>query len=281
MMKKVWRELLILVLALMLLPGTLGAIGIGEQPTQVIEEKLDFSGKAQLTLINGVGTVEITGWDEQKIALHAVLRARTPEELAELGVAVEEQGDELIIRSRPVRFPLGFHGSVDYTLKVPNSARISVQNGVGDFSLSDFTGSLALELGVGSASIADAALAEVRLEIGAGELVELERVMGDELSLELGAVGHCRLEQIGGKDVRVNLGAGDLEVTITGDSWEIEAAVGVGSITLAGFSPSDVHRESHLFGESVEITVGSGENRLKLNVGAGSIKLELLGETGI
>jgi len=282
LMKELFRSKgLILILVLASLASGASAVGPGGELSRAVDRELDFSGKTRLTLENGVGAIEIAGWDETKVVLHAVLRARTPEELTELGVAIEERGDELIISSTPVHFPLGFHGSIDYTLKVPNSAEIAVQNGVGDFSLQGFAGSLALELGVGSASIAEAALEKARLKVGVGERVELERVIGNELRLELGAVGHCRMERVSGKDIEVNLGAGDLEVALIRDSWLIEATVGVGSISLEGFSAADVTWERHFLGESVEIALGLGENRMELSVGMGSIELRLLEEVGV
>src|SRR5216110_95953 len=105
------------------------SLSAGEVLEDVVERRfpLDPSGTFSLRAIDG--TVEIFGTDSQEVKIVAVKKAFSPERLNAIAIRVDVRQDVVNIETTPPPAPrhhfLDRSGTVDYTINIPQTARIA------------------------------------------------------------------------------------------------------------------------------------------------------------
>jgi hypothetical protein len=137
--------------------GVLFANGVtaGEVLEDVVERRfpLDPSGTFSLRAIDG--TVEIFGTDSQEVKIVAVKKAFSPERLNAIAIRVDARQDVVNIETTPPPAPrhyfLDRSGTVEYTINIPQTARIArVELPTGELVIDGMRGaSIAANLGSG------------------------------------------------------------------------------------------------------------------------------------
>jgi hypothetical protein len=163
-----------------------------------VEESRPLAKDGRFSLENTNGRVEVTGWDEARVRIEATKRAGSERALDELRIEIDAEGDRVRVRSRyPRPRWMGGSGRVDYVIRVPRTARVSVENVNGRVEVADVAAEVEASTVNGSVEVREAA----------GE-VEASAVNGSvEVSLaRLDAEGRSRLHTTNGS-VRLTLPA--------------------------------------------------------------------------
>jgi hypothetical protein len=101
----------------------------GNNVKDTVDESRPLAKNGRFSLENTNGRVEVTGWDEARVTIEATKRARSERALEELKVEITGEGDSLRVRTRyPRPRWMGGAGSVDYVIRVPRTAEVSVEN---------------------------------------------------------------------------------------------------------------------------------------------------------
>lgn len=223
-----------------------------------LDQSVDFTGLEELRLDNGVGRIEIVGWDQPKVELLAIKKTEHAGDLESIQIRLKKNGNDLHIysqQSKKLKCVV-----VDYKLKVPHGARLNIDNGVGGIQIAQFSGALAADLGVGDLEIRDGQFEKINLDVGVGD-IRLENAFTPQLDIDLGT-----------GDVRA-----DVPATA---SIAIDVDVGLGDVDLVGFPDASVQREGFI-GESVSVQLGAGAGRWNISVGTGDVRLTLLQQTAL
>jgi hypothetical protein len=214
------------------------------------ERNLTFSGRADLTVSNGAGTVHISQGPAGQIHISARVRSSWGDDSSVRDVAahppIEQTGNIVRIgahRSRMERI------AIDYEIQAPSDAYLAVSNGSGDVTVD----------GVG---------ANAKLETGSG-LIHATGLHGG-FSAETGS-GNIYAEQIGDGDVKAETGSGSIDLhNING---ALHAHTGSGSIKAAGKPAGPWKLETG--SGSVEIWTGGAAFTLDAECGSGSIRSDV------
>lgn len=219
--------------------------------TETIQQTIPFAGKTRLVIENPAGSIEIAGWNGSRVELIATKRARSEGDLREIDIEVREEPDGVRIRSRHSEVVAKW--LVDYELKVPYGVDLVLEQGTGKIAIEDYTGSIAVDLGAGDLNLQGVRAPEISLDIGAGDV---DAVVREGLRIE------------------IDLGTGDLDLRLPPDaSFTVEARVGVGDLTIAGFETMSI-REEGWISQSAEGTLGTGEGTLRIHVGVGDVDVK-------
>ena len=95
--------------------------------TETIRQTHPLAADGAITLSNVNGTITITAWDRNEVAIEAVKKAENAEDLARIHVNIDAQPARLAITTEHEKsWPLGrnIRGEVAYTLRVPAGARL-------------------------------------------------------------------------------------------------------------------------------------------------------------
>ncbi|TFG55278.1 MAG: hypothetical protein E4H35_06155, partial [Candidatus Aminicenantes bacterium] len=151
------------------------------QPRGEFRRTVEFAAGGTIALENEAGNVEIVGWDKDAVEVVAQGAAANPGEKRKVraygfweikpDVEIKKMDGSLSIRTRPFDGP-GDLPAVDYTIRVPNSivlsgirmeegnltisdvfGRIEGSLERGDIAVSNFSGSVDLFIGTGSADV--------------------------------------------------------------------------------------------------------------------------------
>ncbi|MBE0712752.1 MAG: DUF4097 family beta strand repeat protein [Candidatus Aminicenantes bacterium] len=151
------------------------------QPRGEFRRTVEFAAGGTIALENEAGNVEIVGWDKDAVEVVAQGEAANPGEKRKVraygfweikpDVEIKKMDGSLSIRTRPFDGP-GDLPAVDYTIRVPNSivlsgirmeegnltisdvfGRIEGSLERGDLAVSNFSGSVDLFIGTGSADV--------------------------------------------------------------------------------------------------------------------------------
>lgn len=184
------------------------------RPRGEFRRTVEFTAGGTLALENGSGNVEITGWDKDAVEVVAQGASAEPGEKRKVraygfweikpDVEIKQADGRLSIRTRPFDGP-GDLPAVDYTIRVPNSIILSaIRMGEGDLTVSDvfgrieasldrgglavsnFSGSVDLSIGTGSADV------EI-LDVRDQDTIAISSRVGD-IVLRLGAGTGARVE---------------------------------------------------------------------------------------
>jgi len=135
----------------------------GDLPKMQVEhtERMDFPAGGTLRLSNSLGEVTVEGWDQPAVeittfkstnmAYRADERDKAAGDLAHLRIETERKGDQVVITTKfprrqgiPRPWPAGVaaHVDVQYQIRVPRNARITVDHNAGEVHVEDVTGDI-------------------------------------------------------------------------------------------------------------------------------------------
>ncbi|MBA3564698.1 MAG: DUF4097 family beta strand repeat protein [Gammaproteobacteria bacterium] len=197
----------------------------------------------------------------------------------------------------------GVHVHTDFVLKVPDGARVKVENvagrieaadlnadlflgtGAGAVDVSGVTGKLLLDTGSAPVSVREHR-GDVMADTGSGSVL-IEDLAGNA-SADTGS-GSVSLRRVEG-DVHADTGSGSVKIEEV-TAGRIHADTGSGSVSLreatgslhADTGSGSVQAEDFFAGESVEVDTGSGSvalegnlaevRRLRIDTGSGSVRI--------
>ncbi len=96
----------------------------GPEITQVVQESHPLNAGGTVVLSNVNGSIEVSTWDKNEVALTAEKFANSPEALARISIKVTAQPDKLSIKTEHEKTGLFGHktnGGIRYRLQVPAS----------------------------------------------------------------------------------------------------------------------------------------------------------------
>lgn len=217
--------------------------------SQKIEKELALEAPKKIKLESGLGRIAVKTWDEPKLKLEVTTRARDESALQRVEILVEQTETVILVRAQA---PEGLKFAVDYMLFIPYTAELEVKAAIGEVSLEGVE-SVLVALGIGRLKAPQ--LKRARIEVGIG-------------NIELAGAP---------EDVRIDVGIGAVELGLPLDaSLFVQARTGVGSIDLARFAEiiKLSRHEKAFMSEELEGILGTGEGRLSVEVGVGSIVMK-------
>ena len=146
-------------------------------------------------------------------------------------------------------------GRVDYVLRIPTGIDLKVRNGAGNIDLVSYEAqTIIIENGVGD--------------------VELQGVQATAL-IVAGGVGKINLPDVDAQALIVDLGIGGIALTLpVNASATVSAKAAIGDVSIDRF-PGMIGGVRGFLGTSGDVTLGSGERTVRLNVGLGRIEIEM------
>lgn len=152
-----------------------GDMALDEHETLVETRDLDAGGRFELENVNGA--VRIDTWKEPKVRIEAEKAASSRSALDDIEIEIDGEGDRVRVETHtPKKWGFGRSGQVEYTITLPESARVEVETVNGRVAVTNVAG------GVRATTV------NGRVEIeGAGGDVEAQTVNGS-VEAELGAV---------------------------------------------------------------------------------------------
>jgi hypothetical protein len=224
----------------------------GDRVREMVDESRPLAKNGRFSLENTNGRVEVQAWDEARVSIEATKRAGSERALEELKVEIVGEGDEVRVRTRyPRRSWLGGSGRVDYAVRVPRTARVSVENVNGRVEVLDVAAQVEAQTVNGSVEVKDAA----------GE-VEASAVNGSV------RVSMARVDASGRSRLRTTNGS--VRLTLPADaSAEIDAG------TVNGGVSCDFELEGgRKTRRKLEGRIGTGGARFDLGAVNGSVSID-------
>lgn len=237
------------------------------------EWKKDYaiSGKPEVLLSTGDGSVEFMVWERKQVSVSVITRNW---QIGPDGLRIEEHqsGDrvEVTIRTPHVNWCLFCDRSIHVTVNVPRDANLDVHTGDGSIRGSRVHGKLFLNTGDGSIHVEEVD-GEISARSGDGSIQVDGRF--DALKIETGD-GSIRAEIDRGSKMSgawyLHSGDGSIELRLPEDlSANVDARTGDGSIHSDLPALSDTDRRQHSFRGKLN----GGGPLLELRSGDGSIRL--------
>lgn len=236
--------------------GTIGTRADVDRP--LASGNLVFDGVGRLTLDISNGTVLCRDTNLAPGQVRAVWRfTRNGESLNgdsdNIEIRHEQDGSDLRIWDHSHRRWRNGSPEVDMRIQVHPEVQIDAGLGNGDIEL-DVPLIAGARLGNGTLKLNGRLLEHASAEVGNG--------------LITGEV------EVPGGDHRLSVGNGEIRLFLgEGSSADIRASVGVGSVDVSGIK---VRRDWNLLGGTVRGSAGSGDGALTLDLGTGSIKLDVV-----
>ncbi len=224
----------------------------GDRVRETVDESRPLAKNGRFSLENTNGRVEVKGWDEERVSIEATKRAGSERALEELKVEIVGEGDSLKVRTRyPRPRFMGGSGRVDYTIRVPRTAQVSVENVNGRVEV----------LGVAAQVEAQTVNGSVEVRDAAGE-VEASAVNGSV------QVQMARVDPSGRSRLRTTNGS--VRLTLPADaSAEIEAG------TVNGGVSCDFELENeHKTRRKLDGRIGAGGAHFDLGAVNGSVSID-------
>jgi len=167
----------------------LAAAVSAEQFTFQYQKMLETSGSVKLTLVNRLGHVEIRAHDSDLVVIDAVkkVKAGTKKEASEVADRIEIRVDEakgeislatnyLNIKDRGTSFWKNLiggsneaFGAVEYTIKVPSTCDLIIDNGYGGVTIEGVSGNVEAQSGEGGVTL-DQITGKVTVRSAAGDV---------------------------------------------------------------------------------------------------------------
>lgn len=238
--------------SLLLLSGCFGG-DFGMSFRDTVDASRPLASGGELSLENTNGRITITTWDEPRVRVEATKAASSERALKELEVVVEGEGDRVEVRTRHPRPQwLGGAGKVDYRVRLPRSARLSVRNVNGRVEVDGVEGRVRASTVNGSVELADVG-GEVEASTTNGSLrASLSRVAAGTRS-ELSTTN------------------GSVRLTLPRDAGvDIEARTVNGAVRC-DFELAETTRSSR---RRLEGRIGGGGARVELRTVNGSVNVE-------
>jgi len=179
----------LLVIGTVVLSLMLATVVSAEQFTFQYQKILETSGSVKLSLVNRLGHVEIITHDSDLVVIDAVkkIKAGTKKEASEVAdrieIRVEEGKSEisvatnyLNIKDRSASFWKNVvgganeaFGAVEYSIKIPSTCDLSIDNGYGGVTIAGVNGAIEAQSGEGGVTI-DQVTGKVTVRSSAGDV---------------------------------------------------------------------------------------------------------------
>ena len=232
------------------------------EASRAFEQRIqDIDAALTVTVDNQVGKVQIVGSDTPSVLVTAEIRAygTSADKAEEILDRVEVTADrvsasQVMVRgSFPRTLSQGRSPVVDLTIAVPRQTTVEVTTGVGDVSVRDLVGPVAVRTNVGEIDV-DGVEGALHLRADVGELRVTDWVI------------------TGDSEVRTNVGR--LRVAVNADAaFYLDAETNVGNID-SEFDVTGSQGRSRVPGDRLVGTVGTGPTiDLVLRAGTGQIDL--------
>ncbi|MBI3243949.1 MAG: DUF4097 family beta strand repeat protein [Chloroflexi bacterium] len=251
------------------------------------EQSFTVSGPAILSVNTGVenaaGDITIIGGtgDEIVVKAHKTAWGASQEDaeagLAEIKVNVTQNGDAVTVevqRPRPVNF-IGIGGqrtdTVDLTITVPATTKVTASTSFGDVSLSGTMGDADVKTSFGDVSVKDVQGGAVEARTDFGEM-SLEDVTADGNVEAHSSSGKITLDNVEAEgDVNLSTDFGGIEFK-TGNADSLVADTNSGKVELSGLSVAGLVMARSNFGEVKLTKVDAGS--YNLDTSSGDINVE-------
>jgi hypothetical protein len=249
--------------------------------SEVLTQELPYSGQ-QIVLENLMGTVRVQGVEaavRPVLSLEAVKKVRGVR-LGEIQIFVEQSPREIRIRTdfpgtlrRSLNlFPPRIEdhvGWVEFTLKIPQDARLDLDQRLGRIEIAEFRGELKVSAQAGEISIRDSILTALALSSQAGS-VSVMGVSTQELSISA-QFGDLQLENSSFSSARLSAQAGSLGI-VNNRGQKLAASTQAGDITILRSQLESVELTAQA--GSIELAVtGLREGRIRVHFGDIHVKL--------
>ncbi|HSD67222.1 MAG TPA: DUF4097 family beta strand repeat-containing protein [Vicinamibacteria bacterium] len=236
----------------LVLTGCIGGGDFGRPYRASVDETRPLAATGELSLENTNGSVHLVAWDEAKVRVEAVKRARSERALEELKVEIEAEGDRVSVRTRyPRPHWMGGAGSVEYRVSVPRGARVRVGTVNGRVEVRDVSGIVRASTVNGSVEVT-----------GAGSAVEASAVNGGV------EVDVARVDPSGRSDLSTTNGS--VTLTLPRDAnADVEAHTVNGSVRC-DFDLADARQSRR----KIQGRIGSGGARFEIGTVNGSAHID-------
>ena len=192
------------------------------QPRGEFRRTVEVAAGGRLSLENGYGNVEVTGWEKDSVEVVAQGAAAVPGEKRKVraygfwevkpDVEIKQTDGGLTIRTRPFDGP-GDPPAVDYTIRVPKSISLSgIRVGKGNLTISDVFGRLEVSIDKGDLAVSNFS-GSVDASVGTGNVdVEVLDIRDDDTITISSREGDIvlRLEPEAGARVEVEAPRGEV-----------------------------------------------------------------------
>jgi hypothetical protein len=217
-----------------------------------VDETRPLAANGEFSLENTNGSVRLASWDEPRVRIEAVKRARSERALEELQVEIVAEGDRLSVRTRyPRPHWMSGGGSVEYRVSVPRGARVRVTNVNGRVEVGGVQGSVRASTVNGSVDVTDA-----------GGAVEASAVNGS-VEVDVARVAPSARSELSTTN-------GSVRLTLPRDaSADVEAHTVNGGVGC-DFELADARKSRR----KIEGRIGSGGPRFELGTVNGSVHIE-------
>jgi hypothetical protein len=246
-----------------LLFGGIGSVtGLGDdmpgghaQVTSTSDGSFIIDAEGEITIENAMGDISISGYavDATQPASGLVVewqavRTAAKRQIDALQVLTDVTGAGVTLRTVGT-------GHVDYVVRVPSGIDLKVSNGTGNVQLDGYEARTII------------------IENGAGD-VDLQGVRATAL-IVAGGVGKIGLPDVDAQTLIVDLGIGEIELELPATtSATVAAKVGIGDVSIDRF-PGMIGGVRGFIGKSGDVTLGSGDRRITLDVGLGEIGIAM------
>ena len=245
---------------------TFGGIGSGarirvdkpsghERVTSVSNGSFVIQAGGELAIENGLGDIEISGYavdstEEEPDLVVEWQATRTTTEHRIDGLQVLRDTSELGATLKSVG-----EGSIDYDVRIPAGIDLKIKSGAGTVELVSHEAQTVI------------------IENGAGD-VEVHGVRAAALIVASG-VGRIGLSDVDAGQLIVDLGVGNIVLTLPASaSATVAAKAGIGDVSIDRF-PGMIGGVRGFLGKSGDVTLGTGERKVTLDVGLGDIEIEM------
>jgi hypothetical protein len=231
-----------------------GCIGgdFGAPFRATVDETRPLAATGEFSLENTNGSVRLAAWDEARVRIEAVKRARSERALEDLKVEIEGEGDRVSVRTRyPRPHWMGGAGSVEYRVSVPRGARVRVTNVNGRVEVDGVLGSVHASTVNGSVDLT-----------GVGGALEVSAVNG---SVEADV---ARVDPSGRNELHTTNGS--VRLTLPRDTSADVAAHTVNGSVGCDFDLADVSKSRR----KIEGRIGTGGARFELATVNGSAHID-------
>ncbi|MFN0119382.1 MAG: DUF4097 family beta strand repeat-containing protein [Blastocatellia bacterium] len=233
------KTITILRLALLLLPLALFSREVFAQAGKDLHESYDLNPGGVITIRNVSGSIQVTGWDEKKVRVDAVITASRAEDREKVRIQVTTAPDRLEITTvygTENERRGNYRASVNYKVTIPRGAHLdSVSSVSGDISVTGVNGRVTLATVSGDVTARDI-----------GGALRMRTVSGDASAMDLRAEasvtttsGNARVERAAARvsarsvsgEVNVSEVAGDLEAASVSDDLVARGVEGRASLS--------------------------------------------------
>ena len=247
------------------------------EATETFSRTLRLGRNGTFDLQNVVGDVAITGGRGDDIRIDATKRVRhralaqARAALAEVVIDVAERGGNVELRTEQPR-RRAVWAAVDYTVRVPSGANVTVVTVSGNVRVSNVSGELRASAADGSVTAAD--VRRVRLISTMRGNVEVSNAESDELSATT-LQGDVLLRNLKGRVLDLNTVTGDVRlVDVQMDRARLETTAG--DIEYAGPLARSGRYEFHSHSGNIRITPSDGGFDLDANSFNGDVQTDYI-----